>query len=111
MRGCVWCVCLSMVRGVAMESMSQAKSPESSKDLGDPLDEALEAKRAETSNKAYDGFCFETDSIPLARIIGRIYREHTSPKRNISTIPLKKMRTEGGAAGLVPKHHVAADLG
>ena len=87
--------------------MSQAKSPESAKDLDDPLGEALEAKRAETFTKAYGGLCFE----PLARIIGRIYRELTPPKRNVSAVPLKKMHTEGDVAGLVPKHHVAADLG
>ena len=30
--------------------------------------------------EAYDGFSFESDLMPLARIIGRVYRELSSPK-------------------------------
>ena len=86
----------------AMESLSQAQSSSSPSDLDDPLDEEPEAKRAKSFGEAYDGFTFESDSMPLARIIGRIFRELSSPKRSISTIPLKRMRTEGDGAGLVP---------
>ena len=95
----------------AMESLSTAQSPSSSADLDDPLDEAAEKQRAETFSKAYDGLTFESDSMPLARLIGRLYRELTSPKRSLTTIPLKRMRTEGDIAGMTVKRHVTVQLG
>ena len=79
----------------ATEAMSTAASHTRSTDLGDPLGEALEAKRAKAFKEAYDGLTFETDRMPLARIIGRVYREPTSPKRAISTTPLKKDARRG----------------
>ena len=73
-----------------MEGISQAQGSSSSRDLDDPLDEAAETRRAETFSQAYDGLSYETDFMPLARLIGRLYRELTSPKRQLTTIPLKK---------------------
>ena len=83
----------------AMESLSNAQSPTSSSDLDDPLDEEAEAKRAKGFGEAYDGFLFESDSVTLARTISRVYRELSAPKRQILTIPLKKMRAEGDVVG------------
>ena len=71
----------------AMGNLAQAHSLSSSSDLDDPLSQELEAKRAKSFGEAYDGFSFEADSMPLARIIGRAYHELSSPKRSISTIP------------------------
>ena len=59
----------------AMGARSQAQSSTSSSGLGDPFHEESEAKRAKSFGEACDGFTFEADSMPLARIAGRIYRE------------------------------------
>ena len=60
-----------------------------------PLDGEAEAERAKGFGEAYGGFSFEPDSMLLVRIIGRVDRELSSPTRQISTVPLKKMETDG----------------
>ena len=78
-----------------MESLSNAQSPLKGQGVGE----------------AYDGFLLESGSMPLARIISRVYRGLSSPKRQILTTPLKRMRAEGDVVGLAPKDHVAVDVG
>ena len=65
-------------------------SPE--EDWDAPLSEEVETKRADDFKKAYDGLAFDTESMPSAALIGRLYREFT--KRKVSIYPLRKVKSE-----------------
>ena len=57
-----------------------------------------EADRAETLNTAYSGFRYEAEDMPVRTRIARVYREFYSDRKEITTMALKKMRTEADLA-------------
>ena len=63
-----------------MECLPNAQSSSTTSDLDDPLEREAGAKRAHGFNEGYDGLTFESESMPLARIIVRIYCDVSSPQ-------------------------------
>ena len=53
-----------------------------------------EAARSEEFSKAYSKLHFESEDMPTKSLIGRVWREFSSPQRSVTTVHLKKMRSE-----------------
>merc|ERR1712023_106933 len=81
-------------------------------DWDTPLDDDAEDKRKLDFAAAYDELSFESESTPGAAIIGCLYREFRGPQRQVSVMPLHKMRSEAEfkAVGAVKRRKIGQGL-
>ena len=66
----------------------------SSEDWDLPLKEEEELQRKDACDKAYDNLQYDAESQPAATLVGRSFREFANPKRELTLMPLKRMRSE-----------------